>query len=248
MASRPVKRGSGEMGKPRDGPAHSGPADQPAPPARLSAQRRPPPSRAKNEEDRQAKVHAILDAALDVFAQKGFTEARLDDVAARAGIGKGTIYLYFPSKQALFEALVRSGIAAPIQAMEARILALDLPVEAVLRTLFGFLRVEVLGTRRQEVVRLLITEGSRFPEIAELYHREVVSRGLGMLKGVASRAVARGEFRSDELVRFPQLAIAPAVVAILWAHLFQHVEPLDLEAMFEAHLALLLRALKGGEA
>jgi AcrR family transcriptional regulator len=167
-------------------------------------------------------------------------------VAVGAGIGKGTVYLYFPSKQALFEGLVQSGIAVPIQAIEAKILALDCPVEAILRMLFAFVRVEVLGTRRQDIVRLLITEGSRFPAIAELYHREVLSRGLGLLRGIAARAVARGEFRSDELVRFPQLAIAPALVAILWAHLFQPFESLDTEAMFDAHIAVLMRALREG--
>jgi AcrR family transcriptional regulator len=202
------------------------------------------PSRARGEEERQAKLQTILDAALDVFAQKGFAEARLEDVAARAGVAKGTIYLYFASKQALFEALVHSGIAAPIEAMESKVLALDLPVEAVLRMLFTFLRIEVLGTRRQEIVRLLITEGSRFPTIADFYHREVLTRGLGMLRRVADRAVERGEFRSDELVRFPQLVVAPAVVAVLWAHLFQRLEPLDIEPMFDAHIALLMRALK----
>jgi AcrR family transcriptional regulator len=207
-------------------------------------QHRTNPSRVRGEEERQAKLQTILDAALDVFAQKGFAEARLEDVAARAGVAKGTIYLYFASKQALFEALVHSGIAAPIEAMESKILAQDLPVEAVLRMLFTFLRIEVLGTRRQEIVRLLITEGSRFPTIAEFYHREVLTRGLGMLRRVANRAVERGEFRSDELVRFPQLVVAPAVVAVLWAHLFQRLEPLEIEPMFDAHIALLMRALK----
>ena len=201
--------------------------------------------RARSAEEREARLQTILDAALDVFSQKGFAETRLEDVAACAGIGKGTIYLYVSSKQALFEALVRSGIAAPIEALEARIIALDPPVEDTLRVLFTFLRTEVLATRRIEIVRLLIAEAGRFPEIARLYHGEVVTRGLRILRMIAERAVARGEFRSDELVRFPQLAVAPGVVAILWAHLFQPFEPLDVEAMFEAHLALLMRALKG---
>ena len=202
-------------------------------------------SRARSAEEREARLQAILDAALDVFGQKGFAETRLEDVAARAGIGKGTIYLYVSSKQALFEALVRSGIAAPIEKLEARIMALDRPVEEMLRLLLTFLRTEVLATRRIEIVRLLIAEAGRFPEIARFYHDEVVTRGLRVLRGIAERAVARGEFRSDELVRFPQLAVAPGVVAILWAHLFQPFDPLDVEAMFEAHLALLMRALTG---
>jgi AcrR family transcriptional regulator len=203
-----------------------------------------PKRRARKDEDRRAKLQTILDAALAVFSEKGFAEARLEDVAARAGIGKGTIYLYVSSKQALFEELVRSGIGAPIQAMEAKVQALDVPVETVLRTLFAFFRVEILGTQRKDIIRLLLSEAGRFPDIAELYHREVVTRGLRMLRAIAQQAVARGEFRSDELVRFPQLAVAPALVAILWGHLFERFESLDAEALFEAHLALLMRALR----
>ena len=202
-------------------------------------------SRARSEEQRRAKLQAILDAALDVFAEKGFADARLDDVAARAGVAKGTIYLYFASKEALFEALIHSGIAAPLETIEEKVLALDLPAEATLRMLFAFLRQEVLGTRRKEIVRLILSEAGRFPEIAAVYHREVVGRGMRLLRRIAERAVERGEFRSDELVRFPQLAIAPGVVALLWTNLFQHLDPLDIEGMFEAHLALLMRALRG---
>jgi AcrR family transcriptional regulator len=200
---------------------------------------------ARKESDRQAKLQAILDAALDVFLEKGFAEARLDDVAARAGVAKGTIYLYVPSKQALFEALVRSGIGGAIGMIEHKVLALNIPAEEQLKTLFAFLRREVLGTRRADIVRLLLREASRFPELAEIYHREVISRGLGLLRTIAERGVARGEFRSDELVRFPQLAIAPGLVALVWTSLFQRLEPIDVGAMLEAHLTLLMKALKG---
>src|SRR3954454_5247589 len=93
--------------------------------------------RARSEEARQAKLQAILDAALDVFADKGFADARLDDVAARAGVAKGTLYLYAESKQALFEALVRTGIVAPLAAIEAQVLALDTSAEATARPLRG---------------------------------------------------------------------------------------------------------------
>jgi hypothetical protein len=111
--------------------------------------------------------------------------------------------------------------------------------------LFAFLREEVLGTRRREIVRLILSEGGRFPEIAAVYHREVLSRGMRLLRRIAERAVERGEFRSDELARFPQLAMAPALLAILWTNLFNRFDPLDVEGMLEAHIRLLMRALKG---
>ena len=220
---------------------------EPRPKPKPKPTRKPkaPARRARSEEERRAKLQAILDAALDVFAEKGYADTRLEDVAARAGVAKGTIYLYVASKEALFEALVRSGIGAPIEAAAARILALDVSAEDMLRMLFDWMRREVLATRRKEIARLVIAEAGRFPEIAAFYHREVVGRGVALLREVAARAVARGEFRSDELVRFPQLAIAPGLLALIWTNLFQHLEPLDVEAMFEAHLGLLMRALKG---
>src|SRR5215211_1902980 len=116
----------------------------------------PPPRRARNDADRQAKEKAILDAALDVFAERGFAEARLADVAARAGVAKGTIYLYFASKEALFEALIRTGIAAPIAALSAELAGQDHPFETILRALFARLRTEILGTRKREIIRLVL--------------------------------------------------------------------------------------------
>ena len=204
----------------------------------------PAPRRARSDVERQAKERAILDAALDVFADNGFAQARLEDVAARAGVGKGTIYLYFPSKQALFEALIRTGIAAPIEAAGAELAALDLPFEAVVRGLFARMRQQILASRRKEIIRLVIAESGRFPELAEFYYREVVARGMALLRSVAERAAARGEIASDELARFPQLIVAPGLVALLWAILFERFDKLDAEAMFEAHLGLLSRALE----
>jgi len=202
------------------------------------------PRRVRSDAERQAKERAILDAALDVFAESGFAPARLEEVAARAGVAKGTIYLYFPSKQALFEALIRTGIGASIEAAGAEAVALDLPFEAVVRGLFTRMRQQILATRRKEILRLVIAESGRFPELAEFYYREVVARGMALLRAAAERAVLRGELSSDELARFPQLVVAPGLVAFLWATLFERFEKLDAEAMLEAHLALLLRPPK----
>ena len=199
--------------------------------------------RARNEEERGRKLAAILDAALDVFSDKGFAEARLDEIAARAGVAKGTVYLYVSSKQDLLERLIRTGIALPIEEAQARILASDAPAEDLLRMLFRFLRTEILGTRRKEIARIVLAEAARHPEFAAFYYREVVSRGLGLLRSIAERGVASGEFASDELARFPQLILAPALVAILWANLFERFAPLDIDAMLETHLALLMRAV-----
>jgi hypothetical protein len=115
----------------------------------------------------------------------------------------------------------------------------DAPIEIHLRTLFEQFREQVLGTRRKEVFRLVITEGGRFPEIAEFYHREIISKLIPLLRDLLTRAHARGEIPSDALARFPQLLIAPMVMSILWDGLFSALEPLDTGAMLAAHIEII---------
>jgi len=203
----------------------------------------PKPNLQRREGGRQDKLQTILSAALDVFVENGFADTRLDEVAARAGVAKGTIYLYVPSKTALFEELVRSTIRSPIDGIGAQVAAMDLPLDAILRLMFTRMREEVLETRRREVIRLILSEAGRFPELAELYHREVIGRGMGLLRTVLKRAAERGEIEAEHVLRFPQLVVAPFLVALLWTNLFQQYEPLDVKAMLDAHVDLLVRAL-----
>jgi AcrR family transcriptional regulator len=203
----------------------------------------PKPNLQRREVGRQDKLQAILSAALDVFVENGFADTRHDEVAARAGVAKGTIYLYVPSKTALFEELIRSTIRSPIDGIGAQVAAMDLPLDAILRLMFTRMREEVLETRRREVIRLILSEAGRFPELAELYHREVIGRGMGLLRTVLKRAAERGEIEAEHVLRFPQLVVAPFLVALLWTNLFQQYEPLDVKAMLDAHVDLLVRAL-----
>ena len=98
---------------------------------------------------------------------------------------------------------------------------------------------EIYGTRRKDIIRLIISEGPRFPQLAEFYYREVVSRGIAAVRALMARALERGELRSDAVIRFPQLLVAPAIVAIIWNSLFEPQAPLDVPALMRAHLDLL---------
>ncbi|MEQ1945208.1 TetR/AcrR family transcriptional regulator [Mesorhizobium sp. VNQ89] len=199
---------------------------------------------ARSDEERQARLQSILSAALDAFAEKGLGASRLEDIATRAGIAKGTIYLYFPSKQAVFEELIRTSIVLPVDSLRTELLAQDLSAQTVFGLLSHWVRNEFLGTDREVIARLILSEVGRFPEIAAFCHRELVHPVMEFLKQIAQRACERGEFGSDVLVRFPQLAVASVLVAITWNDLFQNVEPLDLGAMIESHLDLLQRAMR----
>jgi AcrR family transcriptional regulator len=186
-----------------------------------------------------ARRAAILEAALDEFSARGFAAARLDDVARRAGVAKGTIYLHFKDKEALFQELVRTMLSPLVMTLE-QLRASDVPIRVVLERFADLFVREIYGTRRRDVARLVITEGSRFPSLAEFYYREVVERGIAAMRALIERAVGRGEIGHAALAHFPQLVVAPGLVAIVWVGLFDRFAHLDVAGMMRAHIEILL--------
>ena len=205
---------------------------------RRSKARRPRRAAGPRASRRAERRQAILAAALQEFSARGFAAARLDDVAVAAGIAKGTIYLYFRDKEALFQDLIRSEMS-PVVATFETALAVDLPVRAVAERAVELFVREIYGTSRKDIIRLIISEGPRFPQLADFYYREVLSRIIAAVRALLARALARGELRSDALIRFPQLLAAPGILAIVWSGLFERHDPLDVRALMHAHLDLL---------
>jgi AcrR family transcriptional regulator len=181
-----------------------------------------------------ARREAILEAALDEFSARGFAAARLEDVAKRAGVAKGTIYLYFADKEALFQELVRFQIGPVMSAFHA-VLGSPLPLKSLIDQAIEIFAREVFGTRRKQVMRLIISEGPRFPALAEFYYREVLGPILKAVRARLQRALEHGEIADDALVRFPQLLGAATVMAVVWQGLFDRFEPLDARAMIRAY-------------
>jgi AcrR family transcriptional regulator len=181
-----------------------------------------------------ARRRAILDAALDEFSARGFAAARLDDVARRARVAKGTIYLHFKDKEALFQELIRFQLNPVVGTFEVA-LASDLPLSMIIDQAIEIFVRDIYGTHRKQVMRLIISEGPRFPALAEFYYREVLSRILRAVRARLTRALESGELPDDTLVRFPQLLGAASVVAIIWHGLFDRFEPLDVRAMMRAY-------------
>jgi AcrR family transcriptional regulator len=210
---------------------------------RSVAQRRtpaaPPPRASKRVARSVERRDAILAAALDEFSAQGFAAARLDDVAKRAGVAKGTIYLYFRDKEALFQELIRSMLTPVVGSLEA-LRDANVPMRVFADRLVELFVTEIFGTRRRDVIRLMIAEGRRFPKLAEFYHREVLSRILAAMRALLTRAAARGE-APQALAKFPQLLAAPGLVAVVWTGLFDRYEPLDVRAMMQAHVDLIFR-------
>jgi len=184
----------------------------------------------------------ILAAALAEFSASGFEAARLDDVAKRAKVAKGTIYLYFRDKESLFQELIRDMLMPIIGTIEM-LGAVKMPLAQLADRLVDVFVREVYETPRKDIVRLMITEGRRFPKIAEFYYREVLSHIMNAIRAILHRAAARGEVPAS-LVDFPQILVAPGLVAILWSGLFDRFEPLDVRAMMKTHVDLLLASRK----
>jgi AcrR family transcriptional regulator len=198
------------------------------------ASARPSKRALRSAERRQA----IVDAALVEFSANGFAAARLEDIAARAGVGKGTIYLYFKDKEELFQELIRTSIVPLV----GRLGAPPSP-DMSARTLFErfiemFVR-DVYESRRADIIRLIVAEGARFPALAEFYYREVVSRGIAGMQTLIQYGITRGEIVNPAVLKHPQLLIAPALVAVIWDGLFGKFAPLDVKAMLEVHVELI---------
>ncbi len=194
-----------------------------------------PSARAARAAERR---QAIIDAALDEFVARGFAATRLDDVAKRAGVAKGTIYLHFKDKEALFQELIRTALVPLI----GRMAVTPPPGGSVRAAIEGFAKTfaqEVIATRRGDIVRLILAEGARFPSVADFYYREVVARGLAAMRALIELGIARGEIHEQNLTRFPQIVVAPVLVAVIWQGLFGRHAPLDAAEMFRVHLDLI---------
>lgn len=180
-----------------------------------------------------------------MFAEKGFAAARLDDIAARAGVSKGALYLYFETKQDLFEAVVRDAISPNIAAVEAAAQAMDLPFAQVSRMLLAR-AADVMSTSAiGPVAKMVIAESRNFPDLARIWHDAVVSRVLAVITGLIARAQARGEIRPGD-PRFHALAlIGPLLMGVLWREVLVPVgaEPLDLTALARQHIETALHGL-----
>ena len=192
-----------------------------------------------NRAERAAeRRQAIIEAAMEEFIARGFAATRLDDIAKRAGVAKGTIYLHFKDKESMFEELIRTAIVPLVGRIQATPPAGGSVRDLIEAFALNFIH-EIVNTRRGDIVRLIIAEGPRFPAIADFYYREVVSRGLAGMRAMIELGIARGEITNRTLANFPQIVVAPAMIAVIWQSLFAKHAPLDAIEMFRSHLDLI---------
>jgi AcrR family transcriptional regulator len=193
-----------------------------------------------------ARPGEILDAAMTVFAEKGFAAARMADIAARAGVTKGTIYLYFPSKEEVFKKLVREHIGTTLTDVAQKAAAYPGTVRDFLALFFAMVGEIIRRGERTVLPKIIISESGNFPELARFYREEVINRGTAMMSGIIARGMERGELRPLPVADVTRLVIAPLVFSIIWRMTFASFdpEPFDYQRFFATHLEILFNGLK----
>jgi AcrR family transcriptional regulator len=200
-----------------------------------------PESRRRRKAERPQE---ILEAAFGEFSRNGYATTTLDQIAERAGVTKGTIYVYFENKEHLFISVVRELMKATLDTVQDMFERHDGSTADLLRAQFDFIyRHIVEDRRRREVVRLLIAEASRFPALADRYHEEIHRPCMELLTRTIQRGMDRGEIRRSAVTQCPLVIIAPIALVDIWMMMFEDRHPLDLKAYFDAHLDLVLKGL-----
>jgi len=194
----------------------------------------------RRKEDRPEEITA---AAFEVFAEKGYAAARVEEVARRAGVSKGLLYLYFKTKEALFKAVVRSVVIRRIDTLLKMLEETNLSSEAFMRgPLLDFMK-RVPGSPIAIVIKLLIAEGQRHPDLVDFYWDNVVSKGLAAIQRFIQRGVRRGEFRESAVSELPQLVLAPMMLSMIWRIVFTG-RSLDTDRLMETQTDMLIAYIK----
>jgi AcrR family transcriptional regulator len=200
----------------------------------------PKPRYQRRKEDRPQE---ITQAALEAFTEKGYAATRVEEVARRAGVSKGLMYLYFKTKEELFKAVVKSVVIRRMDQLIGNIETTDLSSEDFIRGPLSSFMKQVPGSPVAIVIRLLISEGPRHPDLVDYYYVNVVAKGLAAITGFVERGVERGEFRKSVITELPQLFLAPVMLSIIWGIVFKTRE-LDTDKLIETQIDMLLAHIK----
>lgn len=204
-----------------------------------------PPATGKREQQKEARRSAIIEAALAEFTAQGFTSAKLDDVAVRAGIGKGTIYLYFDSKESLFEAVVRTHLIPDEEMAAAYLNSMSEGSAAdILARHFRYMYAFLKHDKVPPLLMMIQSETARFPKLAEFFWQEMIRPSQEVIRHIIRKGVASGEFRADAEHIHAQLLFAPVMHSALWNLTYGNLAPLDLDAYAETHIDFMLRGLR----
>ncbi len=205
----------------------------------------PPPLTPARRRRKDARPAELVEAAIDLFVERGYAATRLDDVAARAGVSKGTLYLYFSSKEDLFKAVIREGIVPALEHGESVVSGFEGSTAELLRWIIHGWWQLIGATRFGGIPKLMISEARNFPEVANFYHEAVIVRGRNLLGQVLKRGIETGEFRDLDVAVAVDVMFAPVLLLAIWRHSLSVCDAgHDPEIYLDTHLGLLLDGLK----
>jgi AcrR family transcriptional regulator len=197
------------------------------------------------ERRKKARPQELLAAALDIFVERGFAAARLEDVAARAGVSKGTLYLYFDSKESLFKSVVRTNMLPLLEEAEGMVDRYEGHSADLLRDLILGWWASVADTKLNGISKLMMAESGNFPELAQFYHAEVITRCNATIVRMLERGIRRGEFRAIDAENMKRVIVAPVLMLMLWSQSFGPcaIEPVEPGAYLDNFIDLCLNGL-----
>jgi TetR/AcrR family transcriptional regulator len=204
----------------------------------------PPHKRERRKQDRPGE---LLEAALDLFVEKGFAATRVEEVAARAGVSKGTLFLYFPSKEDLFKAVVRASVIEPVVQGAAEVANFQGTTGALLEWMMLQWWHRYGDTKASGISKLVMSEASNFPELAQFYRTEVIEPGHALVRNALQKGIDQGEFGAVNVELAMHSVMAPLLFLVMWKHSMgpccpSH-EQIDPEAFISQHAQLLVRGL-----
>lgn len=207
----------------------------------------PTPSVPTRQRRKEARPQELLDAALELFVEKGFAATRSEEVAARAGVSKGTLYLYYPSKEELFKAVISQRLSKEIAAGAEQAEQHAGSAATLLRDVLAVWWERVFDSPTSAVFKLVITEVRNFPEIAEFYAEQVVRPGKQLVGRIIERGIRRGEFRPVDVPSAVLSLVLPLVMLCLHKHSLAACVPsedmTDPHEFIRRHIELVLGGL-----
>lgn len=201
----------------------------------------------KRKRRKDARPSEILEAGLVLFAERGFAATRLEDVARRAGIAKGTVYLYFSSKESLFEAALKDRMVSTMEGVGELTASFAGSTEELLGLVLRRIYDQMIEGDAGVLLRILISEGDRFPDLVTLYREVALSKGMATMKAILKRAEARGELRVSADEFDPRMIVAPIAILAIGGNVFGAQSHGDRDAFLARHLDLVLRGLLSGK-
>jgi AcrR family transcriptional regulator len=197
---------------------------------------------------KDARPSEIVSAALEVFAEKGFAAARIEDIAKTAGISKGAVYLYFSTKEDLFRAVVQDAVVPSVANLQADITTANLDIASLLRMILPRLAEIVATTKLAAVAKMVVGESGNFPELARVWYDSVIQRAIGTLSRLIEEGQKQGKIRSGDPRVHAFSVMGPMLMGVLWRETFTPIgaDEIDLPALARQHVETILDGLLAG--